>query len=141
MARRSPPSSLLVWLIDDSEANHQVAARTAAGLSAVDFVGFYTGDEAVAAFAAGQALKAASVPDVVLMDYYLGDERGDQVTAALRAAERRSRPVIVGYSSVESASRVIVAAGANVIVRKHVDGNGINPSLARYLKELVAARS
>jgi CheY-like chemotaxis protein len=141
MARRPPPSPLLVWLIDDSEANHQVAARTTATLPAVDLVGFYTGDEAVAAFAATQAGQDAVPPHVVLMDFYLGDERGDHVTAALRAAERRSRPVIVGYSSVESASRVIVAAGADLVVRKHADGRGINPSLARYLKELVAARS
>lgn len=140
MARRSA-LPLLVWLIDDSEANHQVAQRTIAAFPTVTFVGFYTGAEAVAAFAAGQSTSDASVPGVVLMDYYLNEERGDQVTAALRAAERRSRPVIVGYSSVDSASRVIVAAGADAIVRKHVDGRGLNPSLARYLKELVAERS
>jgi CheY-like chemotaxis protein len=125
----------VLWLIDDSDGNHRVAAATVAALPWVHFEGFYTGAEAVEAFTARQA-EGGQVPDAVLMDYYLGGERGDQVTRDLRAAERTARPLIIGYSSVMSASAAIVSAGADLVLRKHADQRGINPSLSRWLRGL-----
>ena len=72
------------------------------------------------------------------MDFFLVGERGDHVTKELRQAEVRSRPVIVGYSSVASGSAAIVAAGGDLAVRKHADERGINPSLANWLRSLRA---
>ncbi len=128
-----PTKPILVWLIDDSESNHVTAISTVATMPWVTLVNFYSGAEAVAVFAKIEQ-QQGNAPDVVLMDYYLNGERGDHVTRALRATERRSRTVIVGYSSVVSASHIIVQAGADVVVRKHTDAQGINPSLATWLR-------
>ena len=127
----------ILWLIDDSESNHQAASATAALLPWVRFEGFYSGSEAVQAFAAIEA-KGGAAPDAVLMDFFLVGERGDHITKDLRQAEVRSRPVIVGYSSVASGSAAIVAAGGDLAVRKHADDRGINPSLANWLRSLRA---
>ncbi len=127
----------ILWLIDDSESNHQAACATAALLPWVRFAGFYSGAEAVQAFAAIEA-EGGAAPDAVLMDFFLVGERGDHITKDLRQAEVRSRPVIVGYSSVASGSAAIVAAGGDLAVRKHADDRGINPSLANWLRSLRA---
>jgi CheY-like chemotaxis protein len=128
-----PAKPILLWLIDDTEANHVTATCTVATLPWVSLENFYSGAEAVAAFAKIEQ-QQGHAPDVILMDYYLNGERGDQITRALRSSERRFRPTIVGYSSVASASQVIVQAGADVVVRKHTDLRGINPSLALWLR-------
>jgi CheY-like chemotaxis protein len=130
-----PAREFLLWLIDDGESNHQAAMATVASLPWVRLERFYTGVEAVAAFADIEAQRGRA-PDAVLMDFFLVGERGDQITADLRRAEVRSRPVIVGYSSVASGSAAIIAAGGDVVVRKHADDRGINPSLAVWLRGL-----
>jgi CheY-like chemotaxis protein len=125
-------SDFVLWLVDDGEANHQAALATVARFPWVRLEHFYTGSEAVTRFSDIEAQQGRG-PDAVLMDYFLEGERGDQVTAALRQAEVRSRPVIVGYSSVASGSAAILAAGGDVVVRKHADARGTNPSLAVWL--------
>jgi CheY-like chemotaxis protein len=125
----------LLWLIDDAEANHQAAIATTAKFPWVQLERFYTGFEAIAAFTERES-QGGRTPDAVLMDYFLDGERGDQITGELRRAEVRSRPVIVGYSSVASGSAAIIAAGGDVVVRKHADERGINPSLAVWLRGL-----
>jgi len=130
-----PARDFLLWLIDDGEGNHQAAMATVAQLPWVRLERFYSGAEAVAAFTDIEA-QGGRPPDAVLMDFFLTGERGDQVTADLRQAEVRSRPLIIGYSSVASGSAAIIAAGGDVVVRKHVDDRGINPSLAVWLRKL-----
>ena len=130
------PANLLIWLVDDSRDHHVVADATVARLSGIKVAHHYDGVSAAAAYAAVQADPALPAPAVVLMDYFIGEERGDQVTRALRALERRSRAVIVGYSSVASGSARIVEVGGDLALRKHCDQSGINPSLLRYLSTL-----
>lgn len=130
------PAALLVWLIDDARDHHLVADITVARLPGVALVHHYDGAGAEAEYAAVQADPALPAPAVVLMDYFIGAERGDQVTRALRALERRSRAVIVGYSSVASGSARIVEAGGDLVLRKHSDRQGVNPTLLRYLSSL-----
>ena len=120
----------LLWLIDDTPMLHGVAEATVELVGGWKYVGWLSGEEACTELRAG-----GSWPDVVLMDYYIGDERGDRVTRQLRALEpAQHRPVIVGYSSVRSASQAIVAAGADLILPKHQDATGINPSLLAWLR-------
>jgi CheY-like chemotaxis protein len=130
---------MLIWLVDDSLDHHQVADGTVARLPGVELAHHYDGVGALAEYAALQDDPARPVPAVVLMDYFLGAERGDQVTRGLRALERRSRAVIIGYSSVASGSARIVEAGGDLVLRKHCDQSGINPSLLRYLSSLPPA--
>ena len=122
-----------LWLVDDTEAHHDVARNTLATLKGFELSDFLSGAEAIAAF--GTLAKGGALPDIVLMDFYLGDERGDQVTRRLRELEPADHyAVIVGYSSVADASQRIVAAGADVVVRKHVATDGSNPTLRAWLQ-------
>lgn len=135
LSNTMPPRDFLIWLIDDGESNHQAAIATVALVPGVRLERFYTGVEAIEAFTDIEA-QGGRPPDAVLMDFFLAGERGDHITAALREAEVSSRPVIVGYSSVASGSAAIVAAGGDLVVRKHADDRGVNPSLANWLRSL-----
>jgi CheY-like chemotaxis protein len=132
-APQSGPA-LRVWLVDDSEDPHHVADLTISALDGVEISHFYSGAEALAAFARLAGEQPYDLPAVILMDFFIGDERGDEVTSALRRLEPASvRPTIVGYSSMASASERILAAGGDVVVRKHRSSDGVNPSLYRFL--------
>ena len=125
-----PPMLRSLWLIDDTLSLHTVAEATARLAGNWEFTGWLSGQDAIDEVRAGLAL-----PDVILMDYYIGHDRGDRVTARLRSLEPRDRrPVIVGYSSVRSGSQAIVEAGGDLIIAKHQNDQGINPSLLTYLK-------
>ena len=127
-------AAVLLWLIDDTADNHRVAERTVGQVPRVRLRGFLEADAGIAAFAAAAA-GSEPLPDAVLMDYFLGEARGDRVTRRLRELEPASaRPVIIGYSSVASGSAAILAAGGDLVLRKHADGEGINPSLLAWLR-------
>ncbi len=126
-----------LWLIDDTPHLHVVARATVALVPGWEFTGFLSGAAALAAYSAAETARPPLVilPQVILMDFFLGDDRGDLLTARLRAREAPGhRPVIVGYSSMRSGSEAIVAAGGDVIVVKQQNDRGINPSLMAYLK-------
>jgi CheY-like chemotaxis protein len=127
-----------LWLIDDDPGNHAAARATLRAFPQVVFSGFLAGAEALAAAAAAGAGQRP-VPEVVLMDFYLGDTRGDQVTAALLPLLAQRRPVVVGYSSVTAGSERIVAAGGGAIVRKRTAPDGTNPFLAAFLAQRLGA--
>ena len=129
---------MLLWLIDDTADNHQVASATVALVPGVRFRGFLSAAEGIAAFARAAA-HPAELPDAVLMDFYLGDARGDQVTRRLRELEpANARPVVIGHSSVASGSAAILAAGADLVLRKHANDAGINPTLLAWLRARMA---
>lgn len=122
----------LLWLIDDTPSLHVVAEATVQLVPGWSFFGHYTGFEAIAEY---KSLSAEVRPQVILMDFYLGLDRGDLVTAQLRTLSSAShRPVIIGYSSVRSGSAAIVAAGGDLIVPKRSNAAGINPDLLIYLR-------
>ncbi len=129
--------ALRVWLIDDSESQHAIAQSTVTRCPQVELTGFTSGAEAIAAYQ--QALLLSDgLPDLVLMDFQLGDERGDHVTRRWRAVEPAGhRAQIIGYSSSAEGSSAIVAAGGDAVVRKHGDASGVNPSLLRFLTRRV----
>lgn len=123
---------MLLWLIDDTQHHHQVAAATAAQVPSVVFQSFVDGGSGEWAFT--EAVRAGAQPDVVLMDFFLGDDRGDQVTRRLRRLERERRSVIIGYSSVQTGSQAIVNAGGDLILPKRGNASGINPQLLAWLQ-------
>ena len=122
----------LLWLIDDTPSLHVVAEATVRLVAGWSFFGHFTGEEALAEY---EHLSAEARPHVILMDYYIGADRGDVVTAQLRMlASAQHRPVIIGYSSVRSGSAAIVAAGADLMLPKRSNAAGINPDLLSYLR-------
>jgi hypothetical protein len=129
---------ILVWLIDDSDANHGPAEATVERLPGFAFEGYHDAELAVAEYRLRAATAPHTLPRVVLMDFYLGDTRGDEVTIELRGIHSPGfSPVIVGYSSVASGSRTIVEAGGDVVVRKRTGRDGTNPDLALYLESFL----
>lgn len=140
--RKSPTRATLpirVWLIDDTQEHHDAADLTTAGLAGVDLEHFFSGAEALAEYGE-RALSNETLPDIILMDFYLDGERGDRITREFRICETANhRPVIVGYSSMVNGSAAIVAAGADLSVQK-VKTSGGNPFLAEYLRVVLAAR-
>ena len=122
----------LLWLIDDTPSLHLVAEATVALVEGWTFAGYLSGNEALTDLA---SMPMAARPQVILMDFFIGSERGDVVTSRVRAIDSPGhRPVIVGYSSVRSASAVIVAAGGDLILPKRATKAGINPDLLMYLR-------
>ena len=119
---------MLVWMIDDDPGNLEVAGRTVRA-GGHQFEGFSSGRAALMALRHG-----TPAPQVVLMDFYLVNERGDQVTRDWREHEGARRAVIVGHSSMASGSAAIIAAGGDVAVRKHANEQGLNPTLATWLR-------
>lgn len=126
--------AIRVWLVDDCEPHHAAAAATIRGLPGFELESFLEGSAAVAEFTYRASTAPETLPRIILMDYYLGDGRGDEFTAQLRALDPPAfRPVVAGYSSVGERSREIVAAGGDVVVRKRIARDGTNPDLRVYL--------
>jgi CheY-like chemotaxis protein len=123
----------LIWLIDDTEDHHAVVATTVARAGCT-YEGFRSGHEALATYQ--ERLAGGDLPQIVLMDFFLSasEERGDQVTEALRSLQRAGhRPLVVGFSSVRAASERIVEAGGDLILPKRGGRDGINHDLLRFL--------
>ena len=124
----------LLWMIDDAPGNLNVAESTVALVPGWYFAGHDCGAAGVAAFRLA-AKTPATLPDVVLIDFYLGDTTGDQVARSLRAlAPGGWTGCLIGHSSVAAMSRVIVSAGAHLALPKHHNEQGINPSLLSWLQ-------
>jgi len=129
---------ILVWIVDDAPSNQRAVGATILRLPAFACEGFGDGEEAAAEFAHRAVHAPERLPRVILMDFYLGHVRGDDITERIRAVATPLTPIIVGYSSVSSGSRQIVAAGGDLIVRKHTAADGTNPDLRAYLETLLS---
>jgi CheY-like chemotaxis protein len=127
------PFMPVLWLIDDTPSNHDLTAITVERVEGWCFQGFYSSTDAIRWLRrqTGNGLW----PDVVLLDYYLDGERGDQVVGKLKQAlPKNVTPVLIGYSSVRSCSEAIVAAGADLVLSKRGDGVNGNEMLRRWLE-------
>lgn len=120
--------SPLLWIIDDTERWHRVAAASAkeAGWR----IECYLDHEVALARAAATMYEK---PQVVLMDFFLSGAHGDTVTQQLKPL--LSAATIIGHSSVPACSRRIVAAGADLILPKWSDQHGVNPDLVTFLTQ------
>ncbi len=113
----------VVWVVDDLPANHALVRRSLpAGFEAVcDLVSVGSGEEALLHVEVGLDADPDRLPDVIFMDFFLGDGYGNEVTQKIRAAfgaRRLAGPYIVGHSSSPPASLEIVRAGGDVAIEK-----------------------
>lgn len=121
----------LLWQVDDSDHWHEVTDASLAQVTAdIRVQHFHTGQALLMALAGAAA---DSGPDAILMDYFIGPERGDAVTRDARTTEAGRRTTIIGFSSVLSGSRAIERAGADYSLPKY-DQGGINPDLIDWLR-------
>jgi CheY-like chemotaxis protein len=138
--REAAPVQL--WLVDDTLDHHATARATLAAFPRVEFTGFEDAGEAIDEYRRLAVGDLGALPRIVLMDFFLGEWRGDQVTRELRQLQPAVAPlIVVGYSSVAQGSERILAAGGNAVVRKIRDKAGKNPLLARWLQETLDAGS
>ncbi len=128
---------ILIWIVDDGPTHHRTVEATVARFPEFACEGFLDGEEAVAEFTRRVAHAPERLPRVILMDFYLGSTRGDEVTAQIRAVHTPLTPIIIGYSSVGSGSRQIVEAGGDLVLRKLCAKDGTNPELRVYLESLL----
>ena len=125
-----------IWLVDDTPRWHGVTASTVALVAGWNLESFHSGPAAMLAFEQLVEHHPHDLPQVILMDFYLGQMRGDAVTEQLRELEPDGHhAVIVGHSSMPHGSELIEMAGGDCSVRKHHDSNGVNPSLLRWLQD------
>ncbi|MBI3273275.1 MAG: response regulator [Planctomycetes bacterium] len=110
----------IVWAIDDASENQRMI-RDCLLPDGEAFLVLEAFEEAAAAM---EELKerhalADGVPDVILMDYFLGNAYGSVLTTAIRALFAPARgPVIIGHSSMPAASASIVEAGGDFTLPK-----------------------
>jgi len=125
----------LIWQIDDTSHWHEVTDATLARLPvALRCEHFHSGHAGLLAWQG--AASHGGLPDLVLMDFYIGSERGDDVAQALRQVEPAGHhAVIVGFSSVPSASQRIADACGGIALPKVANHAGINPELLAMLRK------
>ena len=113
----------IVWVVDDLPSNHDLVRRSlpAGWESVCELVSFDSGTSALEELALGLDVDPERLPDVVFMDFFLGDHYGNEVTKQLRtlfAAKGLAGPFVVGHSSALPASHEIVRAGGDVAIEK-----------------------
>jgi CheY-like chemotaxis protein len=113
----------VVWVVDDLDANHALVSRSlpVGWETACELVLHRSGAEALADVALGLDGDPGRLPDVIFMDFFLGDDYGHLVTKKLReafAARGLTGPFVVGHSSSPPASLEIVRAGGDVAIEK-----------------------
>lgn len=131
-------------MIDDVSSNHELVRRSLprGHEDACDLSGYLSAKEALEALATLLADGTDALPDVIFMDFFLGDGHGDEVTRAMReafAAAGLAGPFIVGHSSASGASRQIVKAGGDVAIAKDKRA-GVSPGVRELFPNAAALR-
>lgn len=135
--------ALRLWLVDDSPIWHSVTASTVEKIGhPIEFSSFHSANAAISAFGQLAEHDPGQLPHVILMDFYIGHDHGNEVTATIRELEPDDHHcTIVGHSSMTHGSELICADGGDCIVRKHRNGANLNLSLQAWLSEYCKSRS
>jgi CheY-like chemotaxis protein len=117
------PLRTVIWVLDDIEANHDFVRRSLPeGYESVCvFKTFVTAEDALRDLEKALDAIPEELPDVLFMDFFLGDDHGDEVTERIRAAfsaKRLTGPFIVGHSSSTPASLEILKKGGDIAIEK-----------------------
>ena len=124
-----------IWHLDDTDHWHTISANTIQQIDGWELRSFYTGQDLF------NSLEKCinndqQYPLIILMDFYLSGERGDQITSAIRKQTSSSPHItIIGFSSVRSCSERICQSGGDSILIKADTGSGLNKYLFDYVSE------
>jgi CheY-like chemotaxis protein len=119
------PLKTIVWVIDDSPGNFCLVQRSLpANDGRYELVHYMYGEEALVELEAYLDVDGGldHVPDVIFMDYFLGEMNGGQVTISVRRIFERSQlqgPYIIGHSSLFSCSMLIKTLGGDIAITKN----------------------
>ncbi|MDF1667847.1 MAG: response regulator [Planctomycetota bacterium] len=118
-------SAAVIWVIDDTPANHRLVERSLPPSDgSYKLINYHSGQDALDELEVflSDFEGAAHLPDVIFMDYYLGETNGGQVTVTLRKLfdeYKLQGPYIIGHSSMYSCSEVIKTLGGDIAITKN----------------------
>src|SRR4051812_43905148 len=92
---RPAAAPIRLWLVDDTPDHHATARATLAAFPQVEFTGFEDAGEAIDEYRRLAASDEAGLPRIVLMDFFLGEWRGDAVTRELKQLQPPAAALIV----------------------------------------------
>jgi CheY-like chemotaxis protein len=136
---------VVLWVVDDVADNHALVRRSLPpGFEAVcELVSFLDADEAILHLEVGLDADPERLPDVIFMDFFLGDAYGNELTKRIRVAFAQkglAGPFIVGHSSSRPASLEIVRSGGDVAIEK--DRNApVSPGVRDLFPDVAALES
>lgn len=118
---------LQIWFVDDMANNrHTWLMSFPKDLkNSHDFQTFDTVEQLFAAFHTGL------MPDILFIDYYIGDRRGHEVVDYFR--NHTQRPLLIAHSSMLDANRVMLSRGADLIFEKK-PGDTITRSISENIQ-------
>lgn len=139
------PRHTVIWVVDDATENHELVASSlpVGWQDHARLRGFQSGEAAIAEIARMLVKDiTAELPDLVFMDFFMHQLHGAETTEQLLHlyhlhGRERERPMIIGHSSMASASQSIVAAGGDMVIPKRSRA-GISPGIARFIPDLAA---
>lgn len=131
---------VILWVVDDLEANHALVRRSMpAGFEAVcELVSHSSAEDALLHVEVGLDADPERLPDVIFMDFFLGDAYGNEVTKEIRKrfqAHKLAGPFIVGHSSAPPASLEIVKCGGDVAIEKDRHA-AVSPGIQKLFPDL-----
>lgn len=118
-------SQAVIWVIDDDPANHRLVERSLPpNDGSYELVHYNSGEDAITELEVflAEFEGAPHLPDIIFMDYYLGETNGGQVTVSIRQLFDEYRfqgPYIIGHSSMFSCSEVIKTLGGDIAITKN----------------------
>lgn len=118
-------SATVIWVIDDAPANHRLVERSLPpNDGSYELITYLCGQEALTELEVylSDFEGAPHLPDVIFMDYYLGESNGGQITVTLRKLfdeYKLQGPYIIGHSSMYSCSEVIKTLGGDIAITKN----------------------
>lgn len=117
---------LKIWFVDDMASNRQMWLNSFSDdiKSKHEFTTF---DSVDAVLKAGQE----NCPDVLFIDYYLGERRGTEVIEFW--LKQPQRPVLVAHSSMLNANQHMLALGADLMISKN-PGQDSNSAIQRRIQ-------
>ena len=134
----------IFWIVDDVASCHELVRRSLAGvLSSCELHHYFEASEALVELRACLSDPSGYgwLPDLIFMDFYIGEARGDEMTRRVRALFRAAAlrgPWIVGHSSVTRCSERIVEAGGDSVARKNPRLD-VSPDIRAMLPDRAAA--
>ncbi len=118
---------LKIWFVDDMESNQKMWIRS--------FPQDVIAQNEWRVFSTLQALLNAvedgESPDILFIDYYIGDDFGHEVVDFF--LKRSPRPFLIAHSSAFAANQAMVQQGADIMLEKK-PGRSYTESIRRAVK-------
>ena len=114
---------LKIWFVDDMKSNQEMWLNSFSPALRKNHA-FRTFSTLAQLFAAAQK----ELPDILFIDYYIGEDFGHEVVSFF--LETQPRPFLVAHSSAFAANQAMVRQGADLMLEKK-PGKPVTESIVR----------